>query len=143
MAILMQINDEQSALKFPIEKQRVRIGRGDDNDISINDDLVSKDHAVLEVIMSPVEEARLEYYLQDLDSTNHTYVNGDQIRLFKLRNGDVIQIGRSNFKFVDEFNGNVDETSKLYKTWIPGVYFTKDKKDKKGKKKSKKKGKKK
>lgn len=139
MAILMQINDEQAALKFPIEKQQVRIGRGDENDISIDDDLVSKEHAVLEVILSPVEEARLEYYLQDLDSTNHTYVNGDRIRLFKLRNGDVIQIGRSNFKFVDEFNGSVDETSKLYKTWIPGVYFTKDKKDKKDKKKGKKK----
>jgi len=75
----------------------------------------------------------VEYYLQDLDSTNHTYVNGDRIRLFKLKNGDVIQIGRSNFKFVDELNGNVDETSKLYKTWIPGVYITKDKKKNKKK----------
>ena len=128
MALLMQINDELAALKFPIEKQRVTIGRGDENDISIDDDLVSKEHAVLEVAMNPLENTRVEYYLQDLDSTNHTYVNGDRIRLFKLKNGDVIQIGRSNFKFVDELNGNVDETSKLYKTWIPGVYITKDKK---------------
>lgn len=133
MALLMQINDELAALKFPIEKQRVSIGRGDENDISIDDDLVSKEHAVLEVAMNPIQSAQVEYYLQDLDSTNHTYVNGDRIRLFKLKNGDVIQIGRSNFKFVDELNGNVDETSKLYKTWIPGVYITKDKKKNKKK----------
>jgi pSer/pThr/pTyr-binding forkhead associated (FHA) protein len=130
MALLMQINDGLSGVKFSIEKQRMLIGRGDDNDISIDDDLISKEHAVLEVIMSPLDESKFEFYLQDLDSTNHTFVNGDQIRLFKLRNGDIIQIGRTNLKFVDEFNGNVDETSKLYKTWIPGVYYTKDKKKK-------------
>lgn len=136
----MQINDEKSALKFPIEKQRILIGRSNDNDISIDDDLISKEHAVLEVIMSPTDETKFEYYLQDLNSTNHTFVNGDQIRLFKLRNGDVIQVGRTNLKFVDEFNGNVDETSRLYKTWIPGVYYTKDnKKDKKSDKKKDKK----
>jgi len=140
MALLMQINDEKSALKFPIEKQRILIGRSNDNDISIDDDLISKEHAVLEVIMSPTDETKFEYYLQDLNSTNHTFVNGDQIRLFKLRNGDVIQVGRTNLKFVDEFNGNVDETSRLYKTWIPGVYYTKDnKKDKKSDKKKDKK----
>lgn len=133
MALLMQINNELSGVKFPIEKQRVLIGRGDENDISIDDDLISKEHAVLEVIMSPTNESKFEYYLQDLDSTNHTFVNGDQVRLFKLRNGDIIQIGRTNFKFVDEFNGNVDETSRLYKTWIPGVYYTKDKKKNKKK----------
>ncbi len=128
MAMLLQYNDETAGIKLPIEKQRTRIGRGPDNDISIEDDLVSKEHAVLEVVMSTVEEGKLEYYLQDLNSTNHTYVNNDRITLFKLKNGDIIRIGMNNFKFVDEFDGNLEETAKLYKTWIPGVFVKKGKK---------------
>ena len=132
--MLLQYNEDGAGIKLPIDKQKTRIGRDQSNDISIDDDLVSKEHAVLEVVMSTVEEGRLEYYLQDLNSTNHTYVNDDRISLFKLRNGDVIRIGMNNFKFVDEFNGKMDETSQLYKTWIPGVYTKGKKKDKKKKK---------
>ncbi len=130
MAMLLQYNSDTAGIKLIIDKQRITIGRGANNDISIDDDLVSKEHAVLEVMLSTTEEGKLEYYLQDLDSTNHTYVNDEPISLFKLRNGDIIRIGINNFKFVDEFNGDLEETAKLYKTWIPGVFYTKGKKKK-------------
>jgi pSer/pThr/pTyr-binding forkhead associated (FHA) protein len=127
MAMLIQYNEDEAGIKLPIDKQQTRIGRDSSNDISINDDLVSKEHAILEVIMSTIEEGKLEYYLQDLDSTNHTYVNDERVSLFKLKNGDIIRIGMNNFKFVDELDGELDETAKLHKTWIPGVYVTKNK----------------
>ena len=133
MAMLIQYNEDEAGIRLPIDKQQIRIGRDPSNDISIDDDLVSKEHAILEVGMSATEEGKVEYYLQDLKSTNHTFVNDELISLYKLQNGDIIRIGMNNFKFVDELDGDLDETAKLQKTWIPGVYITKNK-DKKNKK---------
>ncbi|MCG6934424.1 MAG: FHA domain-containing protein [Proteobacteria bacterium] len=128
MAMLLQQKPEGAGIKLVIAKQRIMIGRDPANDISIDDDLVSKEHAVLEVALSQSDESKLEYYLQDLDSTNHTYVNDERITLFRLNNGDMIRIGMTNFRFVDEENGNLEETAKLHKTWIPGLYLKKGKK---------------
>jgi len=126
MAILVQHNN--AGIKFPIDKQRIRIGRGTDNEICIDDDLVSKEHAVIEVVLRSKENAQVDYILQDLKSTNHTFVNDKPISLYKLADGDVIRIGINNFQFIDENEGSLDETSKLYKTWIPGVFYTGNKK---------------
>jgi pSer/pThr/pTyr-binding forkhead associated (FHA) protein len=131
MAMLVQFNEDEAGIRLPIDKQQIRIGRDTGNDISIDDDLVSKEHAILEVVMSPMEEGKLEYYLQDLNSTNHTYVNDERISLYKLKHGDIIRVGMNNFKFLDEVSGDLDETAKLHKTWIPGVYYTKNKTKKK------------
>jgi pSer/pThr/pTyr-binding forkhead associated (FHA) protein len=128
MAMLLQQKPEGAGIKLVIAKQRIMIGRDPANDISIDDDLVSKEHAVLEVALSQSDESKLEYYLQDLDSTNHTYVNDERITLFRLNNGDMIRIGMTNFRFIDEENGNLEETAKLHKTWIPGLYLKKGKK---------------
>jgi len=133
MAMLIQYNEDEAGIRSPIDKQQIRIGRDTSNDISIDDELVSKTHAILEVVMSPTEEGKLEYYLQDQKSTNHTYVNDERISLYKLKHGDIIRIGMNNFKFVDEVSGDLDETAKLHKTWIPGVYFTKNKNKRKKK----------
>ena len=127
MAMLIQYNEDEAGIRLPIDKQQMRIGRDTSNDISIDDDLVSKEHAILEVVMSTTEEGKLEYYLQDLKSTNHTFVNDELVSLYKLQNGDIIRIGMNNFKFVDELDGDLDETAKLHETWIPGVYVTKNK----------------
>lgn len=129
--MLIQYNEDEAGIRLPIDKQQMRIGRDTTNDISIDDDLVSKEHAILEVVMSTTEEGKIEYYLQDLKSTNHTFVNDELVTLHKLQNGDIIRIGMNNFKFVDELDGDLDETAKLQKTWIPGVYITKNKDKKK------------
>ena len=127
MAMLIQYNEDEAGIRLPIDKQQIRIGRDTSNDISIDDDLVSKEHAILEVVVSTTEEGKLEYYIQDLKSTNHTFVNDELVSLYKLQDGDIIRIGMNNFKFVDELDGDLDETAKLHKTWIPGVYVTKNK----------------
>ncbi len=126
MAILVQHNN--AGIKFSIDRQRIRIGRGTDNEICIEDELVSKEHAVIEVVLRSKKDAQVDYILQDLDSTNHTFVNDRPVSLYKLANGDVIRIGINNFRFVDDNDGGLDETSKLYKTWIPGVFYTGNKK---------------
>lgn len=130
MALLVQISDSGAGLKLPIEKQQIQIGRDENCDISLDDELVSKHHAVLEVILTP-DDNRIEYMLQDLNSTNHTYVNDERIDLCRLKDGDIIRIGKGNFRFEDEAKGDLEETAKLHKTWIPGVFYTKSGKKKK------------
>ncbi|MGD8525491.1 MAG: FHA domain-containing protein [Thioalkalispiraceae bacterium] len=130
MALLVQITDSGAGLKIPIEKQQLKIGRDENCDIALDDELVSKFHAVVEVILTP-DDNRIEYMLQDLDSTNHTYVNDERIDLCRLKDGDIIRLGKNNFRFEDETKGDLAETAKLHKTWIPGVFYTRAGKKKK------------
>ena len=132
MALLIQITDG-GGIKLPIEKQQIHIGRDESCDISLDDELVSKQHAILEVILTP-ETNRVEYMLQDLDSTNHTFVNDERVNLRRLKDNDIIRVGKNNFRFEDEEKGDLEATAKLHKTWIPGVFYTKPGKNKKSKK---------
>ena len=127
MALLIQFTENGAGVKLSIEKQRTTIGRDASNDISLDDELVSKEHAVLEVIST---EEKVEFLLQDLSSTNHTFVNDTPIDLYKLKDGDAVRIGLSDFRFISHDPDSLDETAELYKTWIPGVFYTGKKKKK-------------
>ena len=135
MALLIQYTENGAGIKLSIEKQRTTIGRDASNDISLDDELVSKEHAVIEGINS---EGVVDFIIQDLNSTNHTFVNDSPIDLHKLKDGDLIRIGMSDFRFISQDPDSLDETAQLYKTWIPGVFYT-GKKKKASKKKSAKK----
>jgi pSer/pThr/pTyr-binding forkhead associated (FHA) protein len=70
---------------------RITLGRDKDNDIVLEDRLVSRHHAVIQKIGE-------EYFLEDLDSTNGTLVNGQRVppRLFvRLSLTDTVLIGRT------------------------------------------------
>ena len=136
MATLVQLKDGVAGIRLRIDKPQFRIGRAKDNEISIDDELVSKTHAIIEA-MENKEQALFEYYIQDQESTNGTFVNDKKIKLYKLATGDIVRIGMSNFKFLDDTNDDPAETAQLHKTWIPGVFIAKPKK-KKTKKKTKK-----
>ena len=131
MALLILLQDQDAGVRFRIDKPRFSIGRASENDISLEDELVSKEHAVIEAV--PQEEGKLEfdYYLHDQHSTNHSFVNDEQVSLKKIQHDDIIRIGKSNFRFVDDSNDDHAETTRLHKTWIPGVYFTRKKNKKK------------
>jgi len=129
MATLILIQDDHAGVRFVIEKTKFLIGRGADNDISLDDELVSKCHAIIEVIVRDTDK-KVEYFLHDQDSTNYSFVNEERVSIRRLSDKDIIRIGKSNFKFIDDQRDNLDVTTKLQKTWIPGVFVTK-----KGKKK--------
>lgn len=133
MALLILIQDDSAGVRFHIDKPKLTIGRGQDNDICLEDELVSKHHAVIEAVIKEEEDMRIEYFLHDQDSTNFSFVNEERVKIRRLSQDDLIRIGKNNFRFVDDQNDDLDATTKLHKTWIPGVYLTK-----KGKKKSKK-----
>jgi predicted component of type VI protein secretion system len=80
---------------FPLTKERVTIGRHPDNDIALNDKAVSGHHAVVITILQ-------DSFLEDLDSTNGTQVNGKAIAKHPLSDGDLISLGRNTLKYEGE-----------------------------------------
>ena len=74
------------------------IGREKDNEIVINDDTVSGYHALI-TIRPGANNADNEYIIEDLDSTNQTFVNSREITMHKLREGDIIRVGNTRLKF--------------------------------------------
>lgn len=124
MAALIQIKDGMDGITLRIEHRESRLGRGSGNDITINDELVSKQHA--EIIASEGESGEgFEYVIKDCGSTNGTFVNDEKIDVYTLKNDDVIRIGVNHFRFVDDANDDLAATTKIQKTWIPGIYITK------------------
>ena len=108
---------------FPVNANGLAIGRLGDNDVIIDEDVVSGHHARLQI---REEGGRPCCYLVDLGSTNSTFVNDAKVGEQRLRNDDVVRVGWVLFKFVDESDQDFERTKKIHKSWIPGVYIVKD-----------------
>jgi hypothetical protein len=78
-----------------LTKDRTTLGRRPYNDIVIDNLAVSGEHAVLQMNGN-------EVYMEDLNSTNGTYVNGKAVKKQLLQNGDVVEVGKYKIKFVGE-----------------------------------------
>lgn len=79
---------------FPLDRDRITIGRGDENDVALRDDrLVSNVHAV-------VESYGASFTVRDLGSSNGTYVNGHRLVGERvLRRGDEVRVGRTQIVY--------------------------------------------
>lgn len=100
--------------EFPLDKERIILGRKAENDIQVDNLAVSGQHAAIITILS-------DSFLEDLDSTNGTYVNGKLVKKHALKNGDVITIGKHELKYVNDEAS--DEDDEFEKTMIirPGM----------------------
>lgn len=100
MPALIQFASGAPGIKYQLDKRFMTIGRGNaENDICLPCSFVSKHHAVIELVESEDAEGGYAFYLQDLNSTNHTYVNDQAITRIQLKDGDVIRIGKNTLKF--------------------------------------------
>ena len=96
--------DEVVIKEVQLTKDRTTLGRRPYNDIVIDNLAVSGEHAVIHMGAS-------EVLLEDLNSTNGTYVNGKAIKKQALQNGDGIEVGKYKIKFVADGAGdNFDKT---------------------------------
>lgn len=87
-----------------LTKDRTTLGRRPYNDIVIDNLAVSGEHAV--ILMSGPE-----IYVEDLNSTNGTYVNGKAVKKERLQNGDTLEIGKYRVKLIHEAaTANFDKT---------------------------------
>ncbi len=78
-----------------LTKDRTTLGRRPYNDIVIDNLAVSGEHAVIQMSGS-------EVHMEDLNSTNGTYVNGKAIKKQQLQNGDVVEVGKYKIKYVGD-----------------------------------------
>ncbi len=91
-----------------LTKDRTTLGRRPYNDIVIDNLAVSGEHAVLQMTGN-------EVYLEDLNSTNGTYVNGKAIKKQLLQNGDTVEIGKDKIKY--RLEPTQDEVFSLAGVW--------------------------
>jgi hypothetical protein len=81
--------------EYPLNKERMTIGRKAHNDIVIDNLAVSGEHAAVVTIMH-------DSFLEDLDSTNGLEVNGTPTKKHFLQNNDVIEIGKHKLKYIND-----------------------------------------
>ena len=92
--ILRFISGKYEGGEFPLMKDReLLIGRSQDMDICLVEDMVSRKHAKITTTGGQV-------LIQDLGSTNGTFVNGEKVRKQRLKEGDRILVGTSILKLV-------------------------------------------
>ena len=101
MARLMLRLDGQVLAEYNMTKERYTVGRLPDNDVRIDNAAVSGHHALIINILN-------DSFLEDLNSTNGTYVNGKLIKKHALQHGDVITIGHHQLRFVDQEEADAD-----------------------------------
>jgi pSer/pThr/pTyr-binding forkhead associated (FHA) protein len=97
-----------------LTKDRTTLGRRPYNDIVIDNLAVSGEHAVMQMSGADV-------FLEDLNSTNGTYVNGKAIKKQQLQNGDTVEIGKYKIKFVhDGASENYEKTTVINSGTVEG-----------------------
>ena len=99
MAKLILSMDGLVLKEIPLVKERLTIGRKSHNDIQIDNLAISGDHAAIVNILN-------DSFLEDLNSTNGTLVNGQPIKKHFLRHGDVIELSKYKLKYMNEPQAN-------------------------------------
>jgi hypothetical protein len=86
-----------------LTKDRTTLGRRPYNDVVIDNLAISGEHAVFQLIGNDV-------FIEDLNSTNGTYVNGKAAKKQQLHNGDTVEVGKYKIKFVSEASDGFEKT---------------------------------
>jgi len=90
----LQIEGPEQSLLLPLEGQAIHVGRGLAADLRLDDNSVSRRHAIL--VRRPAGARIL-----DDRSANGTFVNGRRVQQADLRSGDVIVLGRVLLRFLE------------------------------------------
>ncbi|HEY2978277.1 MAG TPA: FHA domain-containing protein [Burkholderiaceae bacterium] len=90
-----------------ITKDKTTLGRRPYNDIVIDNLAVSGEHAVLQMVGADV-------FIEDLNSTNGTYINGKAVKKQLLTHNDTVEIGKYKIKYLVE-DGNEYEKTMIMK----------------------------
>lgn len=81
--------------EIPLNKERLTLGRKAHNDIQIDNLAISGEHAAIVTILN-------DSFLEDLNSTNGTLVNGQPIKKHFLKNNDVVELGKYKLKYIND-----------------------------------------
>ena len=92
-ALVIRAGGGRVGESFPLDHDRLTIGRRPDSDIFLDDVTVSRDHAL-------IVRRNDGFHLDDLGSLNGTYVNRERIESQKLDDGDELQVGKYKLTFL-------------------------------------------
>jgi len=126
MASIIQLVDGVVANRFEIPESGLKFGRTSSSTILIDDLAVSSEHAEISVLKD--DQGNNQFILTDMQSTNGSFVNEQKVEKQSLRHKDIVRIGWNNFTFIndDEVDQDMEKTRQVKKSWIPGVYYSKD-----------------
>ena len=91
-----------------LTKDRTTLGRRPYNDVVIDNLAVSGEHAVLQMTGADV-------HLEDLNSTNGTFINGKAVKKQLLKHNDTIEVGKHKIKFLNEQGGGGFEKTQVFR----------------------------
>lgn len=89
----------------PLDKDTITIGRKDDNDVQLDNLAVSGHHARILTILN-------DSFVEDLNSTNGTLLNGSPVQKKPLANGDIIKVGKHEIHYINEQASASDDFEK-------------------------------
>lgn len=92
-ALVIRAGGGRVGESFPLEGERMPIGRRPDSAIFLDDVTVSRDHAL-------IVRRGGDWHLDDLGSLNGTYVNRHRIETHRLDDGDELQVGKYKLTFL-------------------------------------------
>lgn len=107
-ACLVVINGTDLGRKYSLLQESTVIGRSTKADIQIDEESISRSHAV-------IDNRGDEIVVRDLESTNGTYVNDVIIQKVRLVDGDQVKIGRTIFKFLSGSNIEAAYHDEIYR----------------------------
>jgi pSer/pThr/pTyr-binding forkhead associated (FHA) protein len=111
MAQLIQLIDDVVANKFDVPPGELHLGRHPGSDIQLHDAAASARHARITSECNEHFPQFREYYLEDLHSTNGTFLNGRKISgRQRLHHNDTVRIAWNEFRFVDHEEQSLDRT---------------------------------
>ncbi len=84
--------DNKRLAVYETENEQIRVGRNSANDIHIDNLAVSGSHAIIKRVMN-------NYFIEDLNSTNGTFVNEKKITQYEILDGDEVIIGKHSLTF--------------------------------------------
>ena len=96
-----------------ITKDKTTLGRRPYNDIVIDNLAVSGEHAVLQMVGADV-------FIEDLNSTNGTYINGKAVKKQLLSHNDTVEIGKYKIKFMVDDGADYEKTMIMRPGTRPG-----------------------
>ncbi len=111
LVIIYSSDSRQFGKRHVLGEVPVQLGRGSENTIVLENDSVSRRHAV-------IEKRGPHYHVKDLDSTNGTYVNDELITDYPLRRGDQVKVGDTILKFLSGSDMEAQYHETIYRMTI-------------------------
>ena len=111
------ITQDETKARHPITRTTCRLGRSKNNEITLRDTSVSRRHAEIH------RDKGDEFTLIDLNSLNGVFVNSEKIGRYKLKEGDIIEIGDVNLRFtLMPIDYQLEESTVMQDTKVPSVH---------------------